>query len=207
MGGLIARVLSFVRVTRNDANITDVKADPGGGPVRTAEHFAPPGDDSHPLPTDFVYLGGAPQLGRSAALGYVDPLNVPVALAGEKRLYARDDAGAVVAVVWLRNTGEVEISNVNGGVTLGADGSILGQNGSGSFELQADGSVIGQNGSGSFQLQAGGDFVVNGVTIAADGSVTIPSSLTLSGREISDHTHAQGPDSGNDTQQPTGPNL
>jgi hypothetical protein len=52
--GLIAKLLSFVRVERNGAKINDVKVDPGGGPNITAEHFAPIGDDAHPLPGDFV---------------------------------------------------------------------------------------------------------------------------------------------------------
>lgn len=187
--GLIARILSFVRVVRNGAQVSDVKSDPGGGPNFTAEHFAPPGDDSHPLTTDYVYAAKTPQSGKYAAVGYVDPLNAPKAQEGEKRIYARDSSGAVVIEVWLKNDGAATIVNENGSVTLNADGSILGQNGAGSFELQA-----------------GGDFVVNGVTIASDGSVTIPSSLTLNGKEIAEHTHSQASDSGGNTEQDTGPN-
>lgn len=190
MGGVIGRVLSFLRAVRGSANVTDVKVELGGGPVRTGEHFAPPGDDSHPLPADYAYLGDTPQAGRVAALGYIDPANPPAAQPGEKRLYARNQDGDVQAVVWLKSTGEGELSNSNGGVTLEPDGSILGQ-----------------NGSGSFSLQANGDFVVNGVTIRSDGSVDIPQSLTLDGREISNHSHAQGPDSAGNSEVPTGPNL
>ena len=44
--GLIAKLLSFTRVTRNNAKISDVKVNPGGGPNITVEHYATPGDDS-----------------------------------------------------------------------------------------------------------------------------------------------------------------
>lgn len=195
--GLIGRVLSFVRVERNGAQTSDVKVNPGGGPNVTAEHFAPPGDDSHPLPTDYAYTAPTPQRGRQVAVGYVDPLNTPQAQPGEKRIYARDSGGAVVVEVWLKNDGEATIFNANGEVTLGADGSILGQNGAGSFELQA-----------------GGTFAVNGVTIDPSGNIITPagvmaetvaaaSGLQVAGKEMSGHTHAQGNDSNGDTQQDT----
>lgn len=187
--GLIGRVLSFVRVTRNGAQISDVKVNPGGGPNVTAEHFAPPGDDSHPLPTDYAYTAPTPQRGRLAAVGYVDPLNTPQAQPGEKRIYARDTDGVVVVEVWLKN-----------------DGTITAENGNGSVTLSADGSILGRNGAGSFELQTSGDFVVNGVIIAANGAVTIPSSLMLNGKEIAGHNHSQANDSGGNTEQDTGPN-
>lgn len=187
--GLISRLLSFVRTQRNNAQISDVKLDPGGGANITAEHFAPPGDDSHPLPNDYVYSASTPQRGRFAAIGYIDTLNAPKAAAGEKRIYARNSSGAPVVEVWLKNDGTATVVNSAGQVTLSPAGSILGSNGAGSFELQA-----------------GGDFVVNGVTIAASGAVTIPTSLTLSGLELAGHTHAQANDSGGNTEQDTGPN-
>ena len=52
--GRVAKLLSFVRLTRNNAKVSDVKIDPGGGPNITVEHFAAPGDDSFPLKTDYV---------------------------------------------------------------------------------------------------------------------------------------------------------
>ena len=189
--GLIGLVLSFVRVSRNAVTISDVKTDPGGGPNITPEHFSAPGDDSHPLPGDYVYAGPTPQRGKYAAIGYMDPTNTPTAQPGDKRIYGRDsDSGAEVVQVWLQNDGTAIISNDNGSVTLRANGSILGQNSAGSFELEQ-----------------GGDFVVNGVTIAANGDVTIPSSLTLNGKEIAEHVHSQGNDSAGNSQQDTDPNL
>lgn len=196
--GRLARLLSFVRTTRNGIPATDVKFNPGGGANVTGPHLAPPGDDSHPLPDDFIYAGGTSATGSEAVLGYVDPVNEPIAGAGEKRIYARDAAtGVVVAEVWLKN-----------------DGSILSSNDNGSSELQADGSILGENSNGSFELQANGDFVVNGVTINTNGNITTAgtvnagtveatTSLTVAGKEMSGHTHSQGNDSASDTQQNT----
>ncbi len=55
--------------------------------------------------------------------------------------------------------------------------------------LKTDGSITGTNANGSFALQAGGDFVVNGVIIDSSGAMTVPSSLTVSGKELAGHTH------------------
>lgn len=185
--GLVGKLLSFVRVARNGAQLSDSKIDPGGGPNITAEHFSAPGDDAHPLPGDYVRVASVPQSGRAAVTGYVDPNNQQKAQAGEKRIYARDADGVEVVEVWLKNDGTALVTNSNGSVTLSPDGSILGQNGGGSFELQAS-----------------GDFVVNGVTIDASGAVTIPASLTLAGKEIAGHTHPIT--SGSSAPGPTGPN-
>lgn len=192
--GLIGRVLSFIHTSRNGAQVSDTKLDPGGGPNITAAHFAPPGDDSYPLTTDYVCTTPLPQNGRQAAVGYVDPLNTPQTQPGEKRIYARDAAGAVIVDIWLKTTGEAAMANAAGSVTLRADGSILGQNAAGSFELQV-----------------GGNFVVNGVIIAPDGSITAPAaisapSMMANGKELAAHTHSQANDSGGNTEQDTGPN-
>ena len=191
--GWVGRVLSFIRVERNTAKISDVQIDTGGGPNVTAEHFAPAGDDAFPLKTDYAVSQSVQQTGRKAVVGYVDPLNTPKALEGEKRIYGRDkDTGAVVVEVWLKNDGEAVISNDNGSVVLRPDGGIIATTPESTFDAAADGSITGQNSSGVFKLETGGDFVVNGVTIAANGDVTIPSSLVLAGKEIAGHVHLAG---------------
>ncbi len=91
--------------------------------------------------------------------------------------------------VWLKNTGD-----------------ILSQNSMCTFLLSAGGSIKGNNAVGSFELQPGGDFIVNGVIISSTGVVTIPSSLILNTRELSNHTHSQGNDSSGDTQVNTSGN-
>lgn len=170
--GRIGKLLQFMRLTRRGAELSESKINTGGGALTTAEHFAPPGDDSHPLPGDWTLSVGVQGSGRESVAGYIDPSNESKAATGEKRIYARGADGGQVAELWLKATGEATLANANGSVTLNADGSILGT-----------------NGAGSFNLQTSGDFVVNGVTIAANGDVTIPNSLVLAGKELADHDH------------------
>ena len=123
--GLIARVLSFTRAERNGAKLSDVKIDPGGGPNITGEHFADPGDDSHPLSTDYVAAMPVRRSGSAVPVGYADPINTPEAAAGEKRIYGRDPStGLAVNQVWLKADGSVIISNALGAIELKADGSV-----------------------------------------------------------------------------------
>ena len=159
--GRLAKLLSFVRVTRNGAKLSDVKVNPGGGANITAEHFAPPGDDSHPLPGDYVALNTDSGSGRESAIGYLDPLNEPKAGPGDKRIYARDENGVLIVEVWLKSTGEATILND-----------------SGAFTLSPAGSIKGNNSLGSFELAAGGDFLVNGVTIDTSGNISTGGALS-----------------------------
>ena len=127
--------------------------------------------------------------GREAITGYVDPNNESKAAAGEKRIYARDENGVEVAEIWLKNTGEATISNGNGSTTLRPDGGSAITTPASTFDAAADGSIKGDNGNGSFELAVNGDFLVNGVTIKANGDVIFPNSLVLNGKEIDDHDH------------------
>lgn len=197
--GWINKILSFTRVTRNNARMSDVKIDSGGGDVITAEHYAPAGDDSHPLTTDYAQAIGIPRTGGATVVGYLDPINDPKAQPGDKRIYGRDaDSGGVVVEVWLKNDGTAIVSNANGSITLRPDGSIKGDNGNGSFELQV-----------------GGDFVVNGVIIDTGGNITSPATITgntlvgsssviADGKELVGHDH--GITSGSSAPGPTGAN-
>lgn len=175
--GRIAKLLSFIRTVKNGAKVSDVKVDPGGGANITAEHFAPPGDDSHPLPGDYVALNNDSGSGRESAIGYVDPLNEPKALPGDKRIYARDEDGVLIVEIWLKNTGEATIFNANGSVTLRPDGGAITTTPLSVFDADADGSIAGTNGNGSFELQAAGDFLVNGVTIDTNGNISTAGKL------------------------------
>ena len=108
--GLMGVLKSFTHVIRNGANISDVKADTGGGRITTAENFSPAGDDSFPLLTDIPFIVPAPGTGRFVVLGYLDPINEGQALEGERRFIARDSSGAPVSFVWLRNDGSLELN-------------------------------------------------------------------------------------------------
>lgn len=114
--GIVSEVLS--------ADGSDIKSDRGSGDNVTAQHFTAPGDDSRPLPGDYAALSGAAGTGTQTATGYHDAKNPPKASPGEKRIYARDGGGAVVAEMWLKASGDVVISNGPGVFTMSADGSV-----------------------------------------------------------------------------------
>ena len=114
--GIVSEVLA--------ADGSDIKSDRGSGDNVTAQHFTAPGDDSRPLPGDYASLSDAAGTGNQTATGYHDPKNPPKAEPGEKRIYARDSTGAVVAEMWLKASGDILISNGPGVFTMLADGSV-----------------------------------------------------------------------------------
>lgn len=203
----ISKILSVTRVERNGAQITDIKIDPGAGANMTAEEFTSAGDDTFPLLTDYVVASATQRSGGQAAVGYLDPLNIPKAQPGDKRIYARaaEDgeeikAGAEVSEVWLKNDGSVLVSNINGSVLLRADGGTLVTTPKSTFDAAADGSIKGANEKGSFDLQAEGDFIVNKVKIDTAGNITSPQSINgkiltgsesvqAAGKELVNHDH------------------
>jgi len=180
--GRLAVLLSFLRTTKNNAKLSDVKVNPGGGANVTAEHFSAPGDDAHPLPGDYVALNSDSGTGRESAVGYLDPTNEPKALPGDKRIYARDGNGALIAEIWLKNTGEAVVSNDNGSVKLRADGGVITTTPGSTFDAKEDGSIKGNNDSGYFELAVNGDFLVNNVTIDPSGNIS--TSGTLNAQDV-----------------------
>ena len=123
--GLISKLLSFTRVIRGDIKASEAKVNPGGEANLTCDHFAGSGDDSFPLPDDGVALMTAPRSGSAIAIGYADTKNTPVAVAGEKRIYARDSSGAVVCEAHLKNDGTVHIFNSSGSFEMAPSGDIV----------------------------------------------------------------------------------
>ena len=118
--GKVGKVEQF---RRDGANET-VQIDTGGGATVEAEHFAPAGDDSPPLPGDYAATVPGSGKGGLQVTGYADPDNERVAAAGEKRIYSRDSDGNVIGTVWLKG-----------------DGSILAENSAGTFRLTSDGKI------------------------------------------------------------------
>ena len=205
--GLIAKLISFTRTTRNDAKVSDVTVDTGGGYNVTCENFQPSGDDAQPLAGDYTALSSETGSGRASIVGYVDTINEPKALVGEKRIYARDASGAVVVEVWLKNTGDAVVSNANGSVVLGEDGSSVITTPQCTFSALADGTIKGEN-VGSFELSSSGIFTVNGVTIDLAGNITNPATIqaatitgttqvNAAGKPLSAHVHLAGTPPGN----------
>jgi len=118
--GKIAEVLAFERSGAQES----VRVDPGGGALVTADHLAPPGDDSPPLPGDYAEIADSDGKGRYAATGYTDPRNTREAVGGEKRWVARDSAGNVVSSGWHKGDGTIIVTNGNGTMQIAPDGTI-----------------------------------------------------------------------------------
>ena len=128
--GIVSEVLS--------AEGKDIKSDRGSGDNVTAQHFSAPGDDALPLAGDYSALSHATGTGRQTSVGYRDGKLEGKAAPGEKRIYARTESGELSVEVWLKNTGEVIITNTAGTFTMLADGDVV-ING---ITLKADGSDI-----------------------------------------------------------------
>jgi hypothetical protein len=180
MGGFLATIVEFLRSVVDGAQAPEAKVDRGGGDALTAYHFAPPGDDSQPLPGDVAFLGRDEGAGNAQLLGYQDPRNAGVAGPGEKRIYARSSDGTPVCEVWLKTDGSVVVSNDAVSVELGADGAALIENEQGSVELGADGAIALTNAQGS-------------VDIDASGNVTATTPLGTFGAGTHMHTSPFGP--------------
>ena len=169
--GRIVIIKDFARALRdNGSRVSDVIVDPGGGNNITGEHFSDPGDDAFPLVTDYAIAVDTQRKGGAAVVGYVDPINTPKALIGDKRIYARDSNGDSVAEIWLKSDSSIVISNDNG-----------------EFELKSDGSID-----------------INGVIIDASGNVTIPGTLSVTGKDFATHTHIGSPTAPVGSISPTG---
>lgn len=193
--GRIGKLLSFVRTLTHGAHVSNVKLDPGGGANITSQNFQDAGGDAFPLTTDYTAGVDLKRQGVAVVVGYIDPINEPKSLEGEKRIYARDIAtGLVIAEVWIKNDGEVTTFNANGSNTLRPDGGSVTTTPLSTFDSDADGSIAGVNGNGAFELETGGDFVVNGVTIDTAGKITSPTSISApsivaNSKELAGHTH------------------
>lgn len=122
--GMIARLKSFLRITRGGDKVPEVKVDTGAGYLVLAEHFQPAGDDGQPLPDDYALMVNVKGSGRSAAAGYLDGKNAGEAGPGERRLYSRDTDGTIKSVIWLKSDGSVTVNNGSGAITLQSDGTV-----------------------------------------------------------------------------------
>lgn len=140
--GFLATVVGFTRSVFAGAQAPEAKVTRGGNDSVTALHFAPPGDDSYPLPGDLVYLGDDEGTGAAQILGYQDPSTAPAAQAGEKRIYARSGPGVSSCEIWLKADGTVLVSNPSGSLELTPSGTVLVSNATGSIELTASGVTV-----------------------------------------------------------------
>ena len=186
--GIVAKVLSFARVQIEGAELEETKGDGDGGAPRIFDHTGPGGDDSPPLPGDFLVSVDVPGSGNSAAVAYADTRNAGLALPGEKRIYGRDENGAIVCSIRLRRDGSIEATNAEGSYKLSAAGVL---------EATVTTLTIG-NGAGTMDLAVDGTWTINGLIISPAGEITNAAGIVLG-----THTHAQDDDSGPDTQVET----
>lgn len=172
MGGQIADVGEYR--AEGDSG-PEIDADLGGkieggeGDSATMDHFGPVGDDSPPLPGDWVLA--VPLEGETEELiaaAYSDD-TTHTAEPGEKRLYARNPAGEIVSTIHMRGDGSIELANDAATVEVAPDGSIK-LSGT-SVSLQAGEAL------GSFlsTLHAG---VVAWVPVPNDGGTALKTALT-----------------------------
>jgi hypothetical protein len=124
--GLVAKIISIVDSVKNDANITTVKVDKSSNDNITCDNFAPIGDDSKPLANDYAAIMEIKRTGGGIAVGFVDPVNTKKSNNGDKRIYSRNtNDGQFIAEVWLKNDGEVFISNTSGkSIKLNPNGDV-----------------------------------------------------------------------------------
>lgn len=197
--GFVADIIAVKRRLRQGVSHLDVKIlrDVRSAPI-TATHVGPPGDDSFPLITDRSVNVPLQQTGRVAAVAYFDTLNPGKALLGEKRFYARTAAGAIIAEVWMKNTGAVEVTNAAGSIKLGADGAVDAVTPAGSFGMNAVGvlsasvtSLSISNAAGSMSLDTAGVWTINGVTIDPAGNV-MATNFIAGAVTLLTHLHAAG---------------
>jgi hypothetical protein len=105
----------------------DVKCDTGGDDSFVADHFQDSGVDAPPMAGDSVATVDGPETGTQQVTGYNDPNNESTVQPGERRTYARDADGELIAEVYLQRDGTVLIRNIAGGskIELKADGSAV----------------------------------------------------------------------------------
>ena len=139
--GLMAVLKNFTREFAGGVHHTDATVDPGGQPLKNCEHFAPAGDDAHPLNNDFVATVGIPRSGGQVAVGYVDPNNPAKTQPGGKRIYSRSEAAEIQGEVWLKNDATNILQNANIILTQSPDGTYTVDNGGVAMVWTPDGNV------------------------------------------------------------------
>ena len=119
--GIMATTLQFIRRARGSAFWPALKVEDRKGDNNIVEMFQSAGDDSPPLPGDNVALVGSQRQGGRLAVGVIDNKNAGTAIAGEKRIYARDSAGAVVSELHLKADGSFILKNTAATYLLAID--------------------------------------------------------------------------------------
>jgi len=73
--------------------------------------YGSPGDDSRPMPGDSVVYVENNNIGGKSAVGFLDTENPPVSGDGERRLYSRDAGSNIVAIIFLKKDGTIQLNS------------------------------------------------------------------------------------------------
>lgn len=119
--GLIARVVSFVRNGLRD----DVKVNLAGRDFAIGQHYGPVGDDSPPLPNDYVAVVPHSRAGSVSCVAYGSTDLAKVSEPGEIRRVARDSTGAAVSEIHQRGDGTILITNYSGVIEMQPSGDVI----------------------------------------------------------------------------------
>lgn len=162
--GRIGLISSIEANTGDGDDVPDVILDPGAGDELKVPMFSAPGDDSRPLPGDYVGTISHPGDEGQTAVAYASPGVESIAVDGEVRRFARDSDGKVVCEYHFKNDGSFEFKNENTTLTVESGGTI----------------VI--DSSESVNIQSADAITIRGdseVTIESSGTVTINGALTV----------------------------
>ncbi len=105
--GLIQEVIESSRETVDGRAFLEIRA--GSDHGVSAPLFNPPGFDSQPLRDDLILLHQTTDQGGGAYAGSVDLANPGKAEPGEGRIYARKSDGTVIAEIWAKADGVIQI--------------------------------------------------------------------------------------------------
>lgn len=181
--GRIATILQFIRRARGSAFWPALKVEDRKGDNNIVEMFQSAGDDSPPLPGDNVALIDSQRQGGRVAVGVIDHKNEGIAVAGEKRIYARDSAGAIVSELHLKGDGSFSINDKTGNYA---------------FSIDASGNAL--LNCKTWSVVASGN-----ITETSTGHEITSATLTNNSTNIGDsHFHDQPADSNGDTEANTG---
>lgn len=121
--GFISILRQWATRDRGGETFSEATATGTGGATSTAQYFQPTGEDSQPLPGDYLVTLGGRGAG-AAVVGCKDSKVTHQAGPGEVRRYARKANGDQAVELWLKANGSAIIRNSKGAIVLNADGSV-----------------------------------------------------------------------------------
>lgn len=125
----LATILRIEREDEDGDKALFAVVDMGGDSNLTAELMQPAGDDSIPLPGDTAILVEIVGSGSMGAVAFTDAKNESKAQDGERRTFARDADGNMVAEIWAKRDGTIKISSLASGSKINLNGVEIDQDG------------------------------------------------------------------------------